>query len=469
MDSSDSSLDFLRDLLHELKDPFAALYGGLELVAQASALGAAEKERLEGSLRRNSHAMKRVLEEASLYLRLLGGGETGQRLVVEPRAPAAEAVDDVRSQLETREQSVALLGPSLRAELDATTLRHCLGSMLGSMSRYCSFAEAIELSWSVLPEQQRLRYLLGVPGRAPRPRGEAVDFREKMALQLADLMGATLRRVALDSWELEVPFRAALGADTSSHLPDETEQKPGRTRILVVDDNRDGADTLALWLSARGFEAITAYDGESALLEFERSRPDVGLFDVGLPRRNGYELAQEVRRWGFRGPLIAITGYGQDTDKARALESGFDHHLLKPVDPPQLERLLRELEARATHVLVVEDNLMARQVVLRMLGNLGARATAAGTAQEGLDVIERDPPTLAICDLGLPGELDGYDLARRVREAGGSFPLIALTGEVGAAREKALRAGFDQVLEKPVDEKTLRLLLAMARQQSEPR
>jgi CheY-like chemotaxis protein len=437
----------------------AALYGGLELVAQAPALGQAEKERLEAALRRNSHTMKRVLEEVSLYLRLLNGSQPGPPEVVDLQAVSAAAIAEVRSQLETREQSVSLRGASLWAEVDADNLRRCLSSMLGSMSRSCGSGESLELSYSVLPED-RVQFVLAVPGGASRAPGEAVDFREKVVARLAQGLAATVRHPGLDRWELELPCRLAQPPQESPAARLSPSQ--GRPKVLVVDDNQDGADTLALWLEARGFEVAVAYDGDQGLRELERFQPDLGLFDLGLPRLNGYELSREVRRRGFRGPLIAVTGYGQEKDRELALQAGFDHHLLKPVDPPALEELLRQLLQGSTrHVLVVEDNPVARQVLLRMLDQLGVRAVGVSTAQEGLAAIGQESPALALCDLGLPGELDGFDLARRVRERAGeySFPLIALTAEVAGVQERALQAGFAQVLEKPLDEATLRTLL----------
>jgi CheY-like chemotaxis protein len=117
-----------------------------------------------------------------------------------------------------------------------------------------------------------------------------------------------------------------------------------RCRILVVDDLRDVADTSALMLQMMGHDARAAYDGLEAVevaatAEF---RPDVVPLDIGLPTLNGYEAARRIRAepWGGGVTLVALTGWGQDDDRRRALDAGFDHYLTKPVKPDALEVLL---------------------------------------------------------------------------------------------------------------------------------
>jgi len=115
-------------------------------------------------------------------------------------------------------------------------------------------------------------------------------------------------------------------------------------RILVVDDNVDGAISLASLVQLWGHEAFLAHDGPGALAAARQHRPDVILLDIGLPKINGYEVAQYLRCHPELGrPLIiAVTGYSQPRDHCRALESGFDHFMVKPCDLSQLESLLSE-------------------------------------------------------------------------------------------------------------------------------
>jgi CheY-like chemotaxis protein len=113
-------------------------------------------------------------------------------------------------------------------------------------------------------------------------------------------------------------------------------------RILVVDDNRDNVMTLAFLLESAGHEVRTAYDGGAALEAVAGWRPQIALLDIGLPGVDGYELAHRLREdWNLRDVLIvAMTGYGQDEDRQRAWQSGFNAHLVKPIDLEQLRTLL---------------------------------------------------------------------------------------------------------------------------------
>ena len=112
-------------------------------------------------------------------------------------------------------------------------------------------------------------------------------------------------------------------------------------RLLVVDDNRDAADSLAMLCESEGHAARVAYSSAEALEAAPLFRPDVALLDIGLPDIDGYELAKQLRRKGDTKPLlIAITGYGQTEDRLRAQAAGFDYHFVKPVNIDSLLTLL---------------------------------------------------------------------------------------------------------------------------------
>jgi CheY-like chemotaxis protein len=114
-------------------------------------------------------------------------------------------------------------------------------------------------------------------------------------------------------------------------------------KIVIADDNRDSADSMAMLLEAGGHEVHVAYDGVQAVETAGRTRPEVILLDIGMPKMNGFECARAIRgqAWAAATLLIALTGWGQEEDKRRALEAGFDRHLTKPVDPVKLEGALR--------------------------------------------------------------------------------------------------------------------------------
>jgi CheY-like chemotaxis protein len=134
-------------------------------------------------------------------------------------------------------------------------------------------------------------------------------------------------------------------ADVNIDIAPSVKTTPQHFRILVVDDNHDSALSLAMMLSIMGHETRTAHDGESAVATAETFLPDVILLDIGLPKLNGYEVAQRIREssWGQSMFLIAVTGWGQEEDRQRSSEVGLNVHMVKPVEPAALERLLSEL------------------------------------------------------------------------------------------------------------------------------
>ena len=121
------------------------------------------------------------------------------------------------------------------------------------------------------------------------------------------------------------------------------------TRILVVDDNRDSADSLEMLLRLKGNDIRIAYDGLEAVDVAETFRPELVLLDIGLPKLNGYDVARRIRQqsWGRDVTLVALTGWGQDEDRRRSQEAGFNLHVVKPVDLDGLEKLLAGLRATA--------------------------------------------------------------------------------------------------------------------------
>jgi CheY-like chemotaxis protein len=115
-------------------------------------------------------------------------------------------------------------------------------------------------------------------------------------------------------------------------------------RVLVVDDNRDAADSLCVLLGSLGVDAHCVYSGEEALRRIPQLRPDAVVLDIGMPGMDGYAVARAIRADAANGGirLIALTGWGQEGDRERTRECGFDHHLTKPVDLAALQRLLAE-------------------------------------------------------------------------------------------------------------------------------
>jgi CheY-like chemotaxis protein len=130
-----------------------------------------------------------------------------------------------------------------------------------------------------------------------------------------------------------------------------------RGRILVVDDNRDAASSLAMVLRSAGHTALTAHSGEQALEIAAREKPNAIVLDIGMPQMNGYEVARRIRKTsdGKTVLLVALTGWGQKEDIEKSLNAGFDFHMTKPVDPERIERLLENFLQSQVAVRAVQE------------------------------------------------------------------------------------------------------------------
>ena len=146
---------------------------------------------------------------------------------------------------------------------------------------------------------------------------------------------------------LPVTTRSALsGSSAPDLIPDAAVS--GKCRILVVDDMRDSADSLAMMLESRGHEVHTAYDGEQAVRLAEQFRPDLAFIDLGMPNIDGYEVCRRIRvqPWGLAMLLVAQTGWGQEFDRRRTLAAGFNQHMVKPLEWAIIDALLRRVDAK---------------------------------------------------------------------------------------------------------------------------
>ena len=171
-----------------------------------------------------------------------------------------------------------------------------------------------------------------------------------LAKNLVELHGGTMEAHSAGAGQgsefvVRLPVLAeAPKPQTPEPAASELKTTPSR-RILVVDDNEDSAESLTILLSLGGHETHTAHDGLEAIEAAEMFRPEVILLDIGLPKLNGFEVARKIREhpWGQTIMLVALTGWGQEEDRRRSQEAGFNHHLTKPVDPLALTKLLARL------------------------------------------------------------------------------------------------------------------------------
>ena len=197
-----------------------------------------------------------------------------------------------------------------------------------------TLSQVFEMFSQLAPEQGRAEGGLGIGlalvkglvelhGGTIEARSEGLEHGSEFIVRLPGL------RVATGT------FQAMLTAEA------ENVAVGGARRFLIADDNEDGAFSLAMLIEASGHEVFVAHTGPDALQMAATHCPHVAILDIGMPGMDGYAVAQQIRReaWGTHMTLIALTGWGQEDDKRRALGAGFDHHLTKPVDPIVLDAL----------------------------------------------------------------------------------------------------------------------------------
>jgi len=357
--------DFLATLAHELRNPLAPIRYA---VAASRKPGLSEEKREQGRqiVERQLEHMSRLLDDLLDIARVMHNMLTLRKRRVELRSVIGAAIETCRPKIDAKQHTLALDLPPQPIELDADPVRlaQVFTNLLINAAKFTNPGGRIELH--VRRDHRNLVVSVrdnGV-GMAPEtiPHLFTLFSQANTALERSEGglgIGLALVRglVALHGGSVEARSGGlGRGSEFSVSLPviaampERMSQAAGQAskpvkalRVLVADDNRDGADSCATLLEVSGHTVKTAYNGRDAF-EFARQfQPDVALLDIGMPELNGYEVAHTIRGepWGGTIVLVAITGWGQDEDRRRALAAGFDHHLVKPIDPTQLDALLQ--------------------------------------------------------------------------------------------------------------------------------
>jgi len=352
--------EFLAMLGHELRNPLAAVRSVAELMRRLGRADPNHQQRCE-MLGRQVQQMARLVDDLLDASRITQGKITLQREPLEVMAVVARAVETTRSVINARGQRLSLSMPEepIRIHGDLTRLVQVLANLLNNAAKYTPPGGQICVTAKALGAEVELRVRDNGVGIAPEllPRvfdlfSQADQTIERSQGGLGVGLALVHRIVELHEGRVEA-FSAGPGAGSEfvvrlpvfneqltqdRHSPDAVPIRP--KRILVVDDNRDAAESLAALLRLEGHEVATTFSGHDALAAESSLRPEVILLDIGLPGMSGYEVAQRLREVGSPARLIALTGYGQPEDRERALRAGFHRHLVKPVDPGPLARVL---------------------------------------------------------------------------------------------------------------------------------
>jgi CheY-like chemotaxis protein len=275
------------------------------------------------------------------------------------------AVEIVRPLVEDRRHQMTVSAPAEVVVLDAdpTRLTQVLGNLLNNAAKYTEAGGRIWVTATREGDEAVVRIRDTGIGLAPDMLTSVFDLftQESRTLDrsqgglgigltlvrsLVELHGGTVRATSEgpglgSEFVVRLP---ALPAGTNG-VDEAKASRPApapQHRLLIVDDNVDSAESMAELLALSGHEVRTAHDGAAALIEAQSFRPEVILLDIGLPGMNGYEVARRMREIPElrTATLMAMTGYGQDEDRRKSQEAGFDHHLVKPVDLSDLNRLL---------------------------------------------------------------------------------------------------------------------------------
>jgi PAS domain S-box-containing protein len=364
--------EFLATLAHELRNPLAPIRNALHILRTGNASNS-DVARVQDMMERQVAHMVRLVDDLLELSRISRGQIELRKERVELATFVAHAVEASRPIIESRahQLEVSLPAEPLVVDGDPVRLSQIVANLLNNAAKYTERGGKIALSaWrdekthivSVrdtgigIPNEMLSRVFdmftqIGGPhGRSQDGLGIGLSLvRSLVAMHGGSVEARSAGRghgsefiVRLPSAELAAPTESPVGASSmrASVQPE--------LRILVVDDNEDSADSMAELLGSRGAHVKVAYDGDSALEILRIHRPAVIVLDLGLPDIDGHEVARRVRQDPeFRNvTLIALTGWGQDENRRRTKEAGFDYHLVKPVQFDALVALLASMPAR---------------------------------------------------------------------------------------------------------------------------
>ncbi|HEX3129232.1 MAG TPA: PAS domain S-box protein [Thermoanaerobaculia bacterium] len=357
--------EFLAMLAHELRNPLAAISNAGQVLDQGGAADNRTRD-LVGVIGRQIRHLSRLVDDLLDVSRFTRGKIELRKRPVELRPIVEGAVETTRPLLERQGHrlTVSLPKEPVVLEADATRIEQVLANLLNNAAKFTEPGGCVDLSVEVHPGEAVLRVRDNGPGIAPDllPRIFDLFVQEDRSLARSHGglgIGLTLVRSLVERHGGRVEARSeglGHGSEFAVHLPvlsgvaaisEQSDRhapaaEHGPARVLLVEDNLDAADALAELLRMWGHEVEVVHDGASAVGRAGEERPDVVLLDIGLPGMDGYQVAGALRALPeLHGALlVALTGYGQETDRRRTAAAGFDHHLVKPVDLEELKRLV---------------------------------------------------------------------------------------------------------------------------------
>jgi PAS domain S-box-containing protein len=359
--------EFLATLAHELRNPLAPIRNGLQLMKLADGDNDT-MEKARALMERQVAQMVRLVDDLLDVSRITRGKIDLRRERVDIASIIQQAVETSRPAIESSRQQLTVNLPPQPVYLDADPVRlaQVFSNLLNNSGKYSEPGGRI----SIKAERQGAEAVISVkdtgigipPDMLPRifemftQIDRSLDRSDgglgiglTLVQRLVELHNGSVRASSAGTGKgSEFVVRLPIADESPAPSPQPSIGEPKlaiASRILVVDDNRDSASSLAMLLKAAGNDTQIAHDGLAAVEMADFFRPDVVLLDIGLPRLNGYEVARKIREqaWGKGMVLVALTGWGQDEDRRKSKEAGFNGHMVKPVGFAALVKLLNEL------------------------------------------------------------------------------------------------------------------------------
>jgi two-component system CheB/CheR fusion protein len=358
---------FLATLSHELRNPLAPIRTAARLL-DAPRLASVDLARAQAIISRQVSHMSSLLDDLLDVSRITRGDFVLKKEYVDLQTILDAAVEAAQPAIDAKRHVLNVERPTspLMLEVDPVRITQVVSNLLTNAAKYTPIGGTIMLGSRVDTLGLAIFVRDNGVGLAPEAWTRIFNMFTRVDSDSARSEGGLGIGLALAKGLVElhggrIEARSAglgLGSELTFWLPASLLQHspvgveacapaatvPQSLRVLIADDNRDGAETLGMFLGLSGHDVVLAHTGAEALEVASRYRPDVAVLDIGMPVLNGYEVAKSIRReaWGSNLTLIAVTGWGQEDDKRAAYAAGFDHHLTKPVDPEQLERLMAE-------------------------------------------------------------------------------------------------------------------------------
>jgi PAS domain S-box-containing protein len=357
--------EFIATLAHELRNPLAPISSGLRVMRTTGG----NHEKTQQMMERQVQHMVRLVDDLMDVSRISQGKLTLQKERIDLAAVLNSAVETSRPDIEKAGQQLSLQLPPqpIIVEADAVRLSQVFTNLLNNAAKYSDRHGLIRLAVKLQGSSAVVSVRdegIGIAGdqlphifkmfsqvdrSIERSRG-GLGIGLSLVSRLVDMHGGTIEAHSEGlgkGSEFIVKLPILAGASPAQPKPSrDYASMKSSLRVLVVDDNRDSADTLAMVLQLSGNETQVSYDGEQALRAYDTFRPDVMLLDIGMPTLSGHEICRRIRSkpCGKNVVMIAQTGWGQDEDRKMTHEAGFDHHMTKPVSTDTIMKILTGLK-----------------------------------------------------------------------------------------------------------------------------